>query len=448
MKNYSTIPVFIFMLAFLFLPIRGGFGTAPVNTGSVYFHENNFVNHACLNLPWNIIYSVTNVNDFENPFLKFPELETMPIMHKGMKNGKQESILTSAKPNILLIILESFTANVVGSLNDKYSITPTLDSLANNGLLFTNFYASGDRSDKGLVSILSSYPSLPTTAIIKYPNKTEKIPGLAQALNQEGYNSAFYYGGDINFANMRSYMISCGFGKLVSMVDFPAKQRVSSWGVPDEFLFEKLKTDIENSEAPFFKVAFTLSSHVPYDIPKHREWYPGTDNLALFFNSIAYTDYYLGQFIRDIQASGKLDNTLVILVADHGSSLPGNVSNSSPEKYHIPLVWYGGALSGKYKSQRIEKYGSQTDIASTLLTQLGIDDSQFIFGQNLMDNSYTSETFFAFRSGFAYLSDKNRFIYSLETDKPSLIQGELSDSLFKQGILYYQNLYTHFLSLK
>lgn len=446
-RNYYGIPIFMFLTAFLFLPIRGGVATSPINTGSVYFHENSFVNHACLNLPWNIIYSATNANDFSNPFVFYPEKEELP--QKQIADLKSNGpVIRSKQPNIIILILESFSAEVVGSLNTKVSATPQLDSIIKNGWLYSNFYASGDRSDEALTAILSGYPSQPTTSIIKYPNKTEKLPGIAKSLATRGYNSTFYYGGDINFANMRAYIVNIGFENIISQSDFPVKQRISSWGVPDEYLFERMYKEICEEQAPYFKVAFTLSSHPPFDVPELQKYFKGNDNYLQYLNSVGYTDNHLGKFIKRLESENKLDNTLVILVADHGTLTSGNFSYSSPKKYHIPMVWYGPALSDSLIGTRNLLYSGQTDIPAMLLGQLGIDHSEYLFSRDIINREFPSETFYTFYNGFGYLSEQYKYTYFRESDKFQHSDKIKNDTIEDLGKHFYQNLYTHFLSLQ
>ncbi len=447
-RNYYGLPVFLFLTAFLFLPIRGGLGTAPINTGSVYFHENSFVNHASLNLPWNIIYSITNVDDYSNPFLFYPDKEELPQKVNKELRSSSLPVLNTQNPNILILIMESFTSAVVGSLNSEVSATPQLDSIIKNGWLFNNFYASGDRSDKGLAAILSGFPSLPTTTIIKYPNKTEKLPGIAKSLSNRGYNSTFYYGGDINFAGMKAYLINIGFDQTISQNDFQEKTHTSNWGVPDEFLFDKLYEDIKKEQTPYFKVAFTLSSHPPYDVPELEKYFEGSDDVSLFLNSVSYTDNKLGQFITKLETERKLENTLVIIVADHGSILPGNFPHSSPLKYHIPMVWYGPALRDSLKGTTNSMYAGQTDIPAMLLSQLNLDNSEYIFSRDILNRDFPSETFYAFWYGFGYLSENNKYMYYRKQDRFEYITDLKNDSIENIGKHYYQNLYTHFQSLQ
>jgi phosphoglycerol transferase MdoB-like AlkP superfamily enzyme len=455
MRNFSVFqtkrkiwaaPAFLLILGLLFLPIRGGLGTAPINTGSAYFHNNVFVNHASLNVFWNILYSVTNINDYTNPFKFYPGYNKNEVMRMNSNEDRASTpILTTSHPNILIIILESFTANVIKSLNDTYDVAVNLDSIAHKGILFNHFYASGDRSDKGLLAILSGYPAQPTTSIIKYPNKTEKLPGLANTLRNYGYKTTYYYGGDIDFANMRSYIVNSGFEHLISSTDFSPKERISSWGVPDEYLFNFVKSEIEKEKSTYFKVLFTLSSHKPYDVPGNKKWVEGNDSENQFLNSVGYTDYHLGKFIRELQSENLLKNTLVLIVADHGSAYPGSVAYNSKSIHHIPLVLYGPVLTETGKV--IETVGSQVDIPATILGQIGINSSEYIFSKNLFSHNPADNSFYAFNRGFGYLSPDLELIYNLPNNTISAVKGVSNDTIEKQVKTYYENLYENFLSL-
>jgi phosphoglycerol transferase MdoB-like AlkP superfamily enzyme len=311
-------------------------------------------------------------------------------------------------------------------------------------LLFRHFYASGARSDKGLVSILSGYPALPNSSIMIFPNKTQLIPGLAKSLTEEGYSSAFYYGGDINFASMKSYMLNCGFQKIVSQSDFSTEENVMSWGVADEFLFNRVYKEIASAEKPFFKAMFTLSSHPPYDIPA-KPWKQGKDRETLYINSIHYTDSCIGNFVRKLETSGLLENTLLIFVADHGNGFPGNSAYSAKEKFQIPMIWFGSALN---ESGVVNHIASQTDIPKTLLEQMQLNSDAYIFSRNIFGDSYYPESMFAFNNGFGYVNDSLDYSYN-QSDKSLVLNSGKSGSGFDEhGKKFYQALHDNFLKLK
>ena len=171
-----------------------------------------------------------------------------------------------------------------------------MNHFAHEGILFNHCYANGDRSDKGIVSILSGYPAQPNTSIIKYTEKASKLPHISQILNEEDYHSAFYYGGELDFANMKSYFITGGYQKLVTINDFDKSDMNSKWGAHDHVVFNRLLLDLEKPQTPFFNVLFTLSSHEPFEVPMNSP-FNGTTEESHFLNSIHYTDSCIGSFI-------------------------------------------------------------------------------------------------------------------------------------------------------
>ena len=180
------------------------------------------------------------------------------------------------------------------TLGGEPGLEPHLNKIANEVVLYTNFYANSFRTDRGLVSIFSGYPAQPTTSIMKYPRKTQSLPSIPKSLKAEGYHLYYYYGGDADFTNMRSYLMSMGIDNIVCDKDFPASQRLSKWGAHDEFVFDKLWDNLSDGqiEAPFFVAMQTSSSHEPFEVPYNK-----FEEKRL--NAFAYTDECIGQFIEE-----------------------------------------------------------------------------------------------------------------------------------------------------
>ncbi len=391
----------LFLIAFLFIPIRGGIQKIPMNQSDVYFSQKLFADHAALNLPWNIAFSILNKNSNRNPFDYFSETKAQQLVDELYHTGpiRIPHSLSSKRPNVIFIIMESFTAKWVGCLGGVPGVTPNLDKIAANGLLFTNIYAAGDRSEKGQVAVLSGYPNQAITSIIKTPSKTLKLPSINQSLAAEGYHTSYTYGGELEFANIKSYLVNVGFEKLVSKYSFSVSERTTSWGVHDQYVLDKFFNDIKKESAPFFAALFTLSSHEPYDVPFSK--FKGTDETTRFKNSVAYTDSCLGVFMNRLQADPLWQNTLVVFVADHGHPIPGYDPNDRPSKFRIPLIVSGGALKQK---GIISTIGSQTDIAKTVLDQLGINADKFIWSKDLLDSSARPFAFYCFNNGFGFVT--------------------------------------------
>ncbi|HAN17749.1 MAG: hypothetical protein A2X13_08345 [Bacteroidetes bacterium GWC2_33_15] len=408
-NGFQSIILFLIITAFMIIPVRGGIGIAPMNTGKVYFSKNNFSNHAAINVVWNVVHSLIYKNNLEKnyEFMNTSEAEKI-VSELNYQNGKNSSVLKNNRPNIVIIILESFSSKVVESLEGKWPVAKNLNQLAKEGILFTNFYANADRSDKGIVSILSGYPAQPMASIIKFPKKTQTLPFINQELEKSGYESCFYYGGDIDFANMRSYFINAGFDKIISDKNFESKYNTSKWGVHDEHMFDKLYSDIQTDKQPFFKSIFTLSSHDPFEVPG-KTVIEGNDRASKYLNSIHYSDSCLGDFFTKIKKTETWNNTLFILVADHGSGRPGNNPIYAVDKYKIPMLWIGGAL--KDSAFWVNTYGSQTDIAKTLLNQMGIESGMFSFSKDIFNNSGTNYGYYVYNDGFAFINDSATVVF-------------------------------------
>ncbi|MDP4227454.1 MAG: sulfatase-like hydrolase/transferase [Bacteroidota bacterium] len=321
--KWQAAGLFLFLTAALIIPIRGGFGIAPMNVGTAYFSENLFENHASINVVWNAGYSLANLNSVDKSYDYLKPEESEQLFHSldQRQEGEVQKVFNQKNPNIVLVIVESFTSKLIEPLGGRQGVTPQFNQLLKEGILFDHLYASGDRSDKGIVALLSGFPALPNSSIIKFAQKTQQLPYLTKDLKKIGYNTAFYYGGDVDFANLRSYLTLAGFDKIVCKDSFPPSTYNSKWGVHDHIVFNKLFNDISQSKGPFFKTYFTLSNHDPFDVPM-KTVFAGKDDDNKFLNSAYYTDQCIGNFVRRAKKAPWWKNTVIIFVADHGSPRP------------------------------------------------------------------------------------------------------------------------------
>lgn len=442
-KGYSLL--MFFCTALLFIPIRSSFRVAPLNTGVVYFHKSKpFANHAGINVVWNFLKSAVSDNSFRYPSNFYDAQLTEQFFSDSQKASDSTfRTLQNDRPNIILIILESFTAKVVEPLGGLAGIAPNLSQLCSEGILFKSIYASGDRTDKGLISILSGYPAQPKTSIIKYPNKSEGLPKLPAVLASNGYYTSFVYGGDIGFANMESYLSMAGFAHITEDDDFDLMLNTGKWGVHDEFVFERmlqeLDSDTQDIDKPFFKTMLSLSSHEPFEVPNRKA--KESDEESLFLNSCSYADSCLGKFIREAKNKSWWKNTLVIITADHGHSFPGNSQNHEKDKFKIPMLWLGGAVSNP---QIISTIGSQTDIAKTLLNQLNLNSADFSFGKNLLSENVDGSAVYIFNNGFGYVDSAVEYVYDFDmVNFLSRPDGATDENLAK-GKAYMQKLFNDY----
>ncbi|GIV33762.1 MAG: sulfatase [Chitinophagales bacterium] len=407
--NKYVVPFsFLLLDAALIIPMRGGIGLAPINIGSVYFSNNLYANHCAINLPWNVVYSITMLNAVENRYNFMDAQSCQALMQKLYPEKRTvRNVLKTNRPDILLIVLESFTAKMLHMQRDGKAITPELNRLVRQGVYFSNFYASGDRTDKGLPAILSGYPAQPVTSIINIHKKMETLPNIIRELKKAGYETYFFYGGDIDFSNFRSYLLHGGIAHLITQEAFPTSTPRAKWGVHDGIVLDTVAARISTMQSPFFTVVLLLSSHEPYVIPE-EPLFEGDDQEILFLNAAHYTDKCVGRFIETIRQSPTWSNLLIAITADHGHKWPGNTEMNHPEKFRIPFLLTGGALT--VSDSVITVIGSQTDIATTLLDQLYIP-ADFRFGKNLLAQDVIPFAWYSFNDGFGFVTLHGTLVY-------------------------------------
>ncbi|MAJ50878.1 MAG: hypothetical protein CMB82_04590 [Flammeovirgaceae bacterium] len=452
-RYYWQKPLLFFTLITLsFIPIRGGFSIIPfrlgipINVGAVYFDKNNMaVNHAAVNTPWNFAYSIKKASKIDRYYDIMPDHVALELFNKingaQTKGTPYPSLLNTSHPSILLIVLESFTAKGVEVLGGAKSVTPNLNKLSKEGILFSQFYASGHRSNRGIGSLFSSYPGLPYNAIIENPFKTEKLPHLIKSIKEQDYQTAFYYGGEIDFANFRAYFNQGKVDKIVSKLDFDFSSNNTKWGIHDDIVFDTLFNDLSKEVMPFFYTLFTLSSHEPFDIPVEPIF--GSKNSEDSFKSaMHYTDACLGKFIEQAKKTTWWDSTLIVITSDHGTTQINNTSNGQKETFHIPLLWLGGALA--LTDTIISRISCQLDLAPTLLAQLNINAPEYVYGRNILSKHYQPRAYYSFGDGFGIVSDSISQVYNGEID--AYTNQYPSDSLPDYGRAIYQFISNDFLS--
>ena len=330
--------------------------------------------------------------------------------------------------------MESFTANAIEAVGGEPGITPNLNKLSQEGITFTNMYANSFRTDRGIVSVLNGYLAQPTTSIMKYPAKSQTLPSIAKSLGEQGYTADMLYGGDINFTNMQSYFFSSGYSQITADRDFPLSSRLSKWGANDNITFTHLYESIRerDEKTPWLSTFLTLSSHEPFEVPYHHLEDP-------YLNSMAFTDSCIGSFIGQLKELPVWKNTLVILVSDHGYRYPASLTDYEPRRFHIPMIWLGGAIK---EPAIIDTYANQTDLAATLLSQLNLPHDSFTFSRDILAPGYPEYAFYTFPNGFGFIDSTGISVYDNESNKP-LIESpaENSNERLNKGKVLLQTLY-------
>lgn len=445
----------LLLTGLLFIPIRGGFTVSTMNTGKVYFSTNQRLNHAAINPAFSLMESLSKQKDFGSQY-RFMEADAADRIFSGLADpavlkkdsaadalrqapDSLRSLFTVKHPDVLFVIMESFSSRLMTTLGGEPDVAVQLDSLAQEGVLFTNFYANSFRTDRGLVAVLSGYPAQPTTSIMKYPRKTQSIPAIAGSLKNAGYKTKYYYGGDADFTNMRSYLMSSGFEDIVSDQDFPVTERLSKWGAHDHLVFNRLLEDLKAEAAegtaeektPHFRVLQTSSSHEPFEVPFRR-----LENDRL--NAFAYTDSCAGDFVRQFRELPQWKNTVIVFVPDHLGAYPEHIDNLSVERYRIPLLMVGGAVR---EPRRIDVYGSQHDIAATLLAQLALPHDEFVFSKDMLNPASPHFAFFTVPDAFGMVTADNQVIFNCQAGTVVVDEGTAKGKNLPLGKAYLQKLY-------
>ena len=416
----------------LFLIIRG-LGIRPHNPSVVYFSSTAFLNHWALNPGYSMIYSLTTRNEFKGRFRFFDDEECRRIVAPlfPTTGTPQQRLLKTDRPNILLVIWESCSADFSGAFGGR-GILPCLDALAAESISFTDCVAGSFRTDRGLVCLLSGYPAQPTSSIIRYTRKLPHLPGLARTLRAQGYETVAIHGGDLSTMHKNDYYLASGNERLLSQFDYPTSAPACKWGIQDGYMMQRTADEVERLTAagrPFFVTLQTLSSHEPFDVPYDRLADP-------IDNAFAYTDHSLGELVARLKQSPAWENLLLIVVADHGL----NVTDHPVDRRayaHIPLLWTGGAIRGP---QRIDTLMSQTDLAATLLGQLAIDHRDFCFSRDVLADTYTDPfALHVFVNGVMLADAEGHTIYDTIADKA--VEGGGSATRLRRAKAILQALY-------
>ena len=408
--NLLLIPLFI-------IGIRGGLDESTTNIGQVYFSQNQFLNHAAVNPVFSFLSSfektASNIVDYD--FFTQSECDTLMKDLYPTTSVDTDTLLTTTRPDIVIVLMES-----AGDIFEK--AMPRLQQLKQEGIDFTACYGNTWRTDRGTVCTYSGYPSFPTSSVMKMPMKTNHLPGIAATLREVGYQTYYLYGGDINFTNMRSFLVTTGWEQLKWKADYTNEEQSSAkWGVRDDITFNTLYEQVAaidtaaNHQRHLFGFS-TLSSHEPWDVPlkKLDQEIP---------NAFYYLDTCIGDFIDKLKQLPQWDNLLIIFLPDHSYDYYGH-TEADQARNKIPMVWAGGAVKAPRK---ITKLCNQTDLAATLLAQLRLPHDQYRWSRDVLSASYRYP--FAvhnYNNGFS-LSDSTGFI-AYDLDSYRLVTNESSQA--------------------
>ena len=436
-KKVSGTGVMLLLTGILFIIIRGGVTESTSNVGQAYFSNNQFLNHSAVNPCFSLLSSMGKSKDFASEFDFFAEEERASLfdgLYPVTDGDSIVEVLNTKKPNVLLIMMEGFGGVFIEPLGGLSDVAPNLNRLSQEGVFFTNCYANSFRTDRGTVCTLSGYLGLPTASVMKIPAKSRTLPAISEELVKAGYQTDFLYGGDINFTNMKSYLLSKGYQKLTADTDFSLAEQASNvWGVNDDITADWLLSQLkERKEGPWFTTYLTLSSHEPFDVPYNRleEKIP---------NAFAYTDECLGKLVDGLKQSEVWEDLLIVCIPDHGFCYPQGSVDRGGEYSKIPMLWLGGAVK---QPMKVDKIMNQADMAATLLAQLGLDHSMFTLSRNVLGSDYTYP--FAFHtsgSTFTFRDSTGVSAYDTKANTISYEEPSPSEDRLKRGKAILQSVY-------
>lgn len=306
------------------------------------------------------------------------------------------------KKNIVVIVVESLSADFLSAYGNENGITPNLDTLIEKSLVFDNLYAAGNRSVRGLEALTLCIPPSAGESIIKRPGNAGLF-STGTVLRANGYTTSFIYGGDSYFDNMRTYFSGNGF-EIIDKTSYPKEDITFAniWGTCDEDSYRVALKEFDKkagSGTPFHAIIFTISNHRPYTFPEGKITYDG--EMKSRSAAVKYTDFAIGQFLAEASRKSWFANTVFVIVADHCASSAGKTS-IPVDKYHIPAIVYS---PGFIRPQRVEKLCSQIDLMPTVFSLLHFSYDSKFYGQNILDSEYNQRAFMATYQDLGYYSD-------------------------------------------
>ncbi|MBQ9559659.1 MAG: LTA synthase family protein [Bacteroidaceae bacterium] len=404
----------LLLLPLTFVGMRGGLDESTTNIGQVYYSQTPFLNHSAVNPVFSFLSSFEGTVRTDVRYSFFPDDECAGLLQDIFTTESlgNDTLLTTPRPHIVVVMMESCGGQFT-MIGGRRDITPNLNRLADEGIYFSRCYANSFRTDRATVCIWGGYPSFPTMSLQKDLTKNAHLPAIARTLRQSGYTTNYYYGGDINFTKMRSYLINAGFEHLSSQNDYPRELRhESKWGVRDDVVFNRVADEIATwspaDTVPHLIGYTTLSSHEPWEVPHHELDDPVE-------NSFHYLDHCIGQFIDRLRQLPVWDRLLVILLPDHGVNYAG-LDENSELKMHIPMLWLGGAVKAP---RTVDALCNQTDLAATLLGQLQLPHDDFLFSRDVLSHTYRRPmAFHTFNNGFSMVDSTGFLVFDLTADRP------------------------------
>ena len=383
----KSIPLALLCLLLCFVGMRGRLEMkSPLRIGTAYHCNDPFLNSLGLNPSFVLIKSVEESSKAANRNLELMDSDKANrIFEKqkaSLRNPKQELHLTKGT-NIVLIIMESMSAEKSGHFNPESRLTPNLDKIADSSLSFEQAYTAGIHTYNGVYSTLFSHPAL----FDRHSMKASLIPtmdGLPNTLAEKGYQTLYFTTHDSQFDNIAGFLFANGIQKIISQSDYPSEQIKSTLGVSDHVMFEKAVSTISSldKDKPFFVCMLTSSDHGPYILPTDIPFKPSSKELK--DQMVEYADWAIGHFVSMARKQDWFEQTLFVFVADHGYVKPGSRYEMPLSYHHTPMLLY---CPKQIKAEKDSSLALQIDLAPTILSMLIPDYENKTMGIDLLTQS-------------------------------------------------------------
>ena len=415
--NVWFYPIQLFVFAPLALLMsRGGWQSIPINISAAMFSQSHTLNDLSTNSTYYFLQSLVNHNDaFVEEILKdVNPTEAKQYMQSWKKNCSDcVSFLDTIRPNLVIVVLESWSSDVISNSGKIKNTTPNFDALIEDGLYFSNCYATSGTSEVGNASIFSGYPALPGLSLTLNQDKSRKIKALNQTLKPYGYTSSYLFGGDLKYANLGAFFLDHEFDDVLDENQFSHIKVRGKLNVYDTDLMDEFIVQLNKKKQPFMSVAFTGSTHSPWDIPvKWSRFYSGKE--AGIVNTIRFADYALGLFVQKAKEQPWFSNSLFVFVADHGRTTPFNEHFFTPEFFKIPLLFWGPTLVQEFRGKTLERITSQMDLVATLLGQMRIPSSEYPYSRNQMCEGIEGFAPYSSTVGYGGISPTCNFFFNID----------------------------------
>jgi phosphoglycerol transferase MdoB-like AlkP superfamily enzyme len=432
---YLTLLV-IFSVIF----IRGGLQMKPLRQANAFPNNNLELGYLTLNTPYTVIRSI--FQDTLKEIDKLDQKEAVAILRNLLKNPEEKFIddnypfmrtfstdSSTQKKNVVIFIMESWSALFCGSITGEKTFTPFFDSLANHSILLTNFFANGQRSIESLASISVSIPSLFDLSIIGSKAELNRIKGLGSILKEQGYTTSFHHGARTGSMGFDGFSKLAGFDFYFGMEDIKnimPDDEDGMWGICDEPFFIETVNNVSNFKEPFCSVIFSLSSHDPFRIRDKRksEFYQFKNETELE-RSVRYSDFSLKKFFEYAQTKSWFKNTIFIITADHTLY---NSRTNFKTTFHIPCLMYSPENLSAFKSN---KTASHMDLVPTLIDYLHLQTTHASMGKSIFLNS---DGFAVFKFGAEYIILTDQYCLTNDLENPVKFYEISSDKDLKNDI--------------